>query len=236
MSLTTAFHLDRGIPLSLYVFKMSDLQNLLLQYRTVSVTEREKGTYFEELIRTYFRYEATYADLYSEVWFYADKNKRAKQLENYLTYDDSLSWQYSQNLNDEWFISVNGGVSSEPKTLLQAKELKENAPNADIQILHSTFRDDRNAEWKFFYIRQATKDAKKDSATGLVIAGFFLNLISLAIFPPAFGLAGFICGIFAMAKSKYCWRIVCSRALYNLWGDWNVFWCRDLVISVEKAK
>lgn len=51
---------------------MSDLQNLLLQYRNASVTEREKGTYFEELIRVYFRYEATYADLYSDVWLYAD--------------------------------------------------------------------------------------------------------------------------------------------------------------------
>ncbi|MGJ8640680.1 MAG: DEAD/DEAH box helicase [Opitutaceae bacterium] len=51
---------------------MSDLQNLLQKYRNASVTEREKGTYFEELIRTYFRYEATYADLYSDVWLYAD--------------------------------------------------------------------------------------------------------------------------------------------------------------------
>lgn len=51
---------------------MSDLQNLLTQYRNASVTEREKGTYFEELIQTYFRYEATYADLYSDVWLYAD--------------------------------------------------------------------------------------------------------------------------------------------------------------------
>ena len=51
---------------------MSDLKNLLTQYRNASVTEREKGTYFEELIQTYFRYEATYADLYSDVWLYAD--------------------------------------------------------------------------------------------------------------------------------------------------------------------
>src|SRR5690606_36042998 len=40
--------------------------------RQTSLTEREKGTYFEELIRTYFRYEATYADLYSDVWLYSD--------------------------------------------------------------------------------------------------------------------------------------------------------------------
>ena len=51
---------------------MSDLQNLLTQYRNASVTEREKGTYFEELIITYLRNEATYADLYSHVWTYAD--------------------------------------------------------------------------------------------------------------------------------------------------------------------
>jgi predicted helicase len=41
---------------------MSELQNLLTEYRRTSLTEREKGNYFEELIRTYFRLEATYAD------------------------------------------------------------------------------------------------------------------------------------------------------------------------------
>ena len=41
-------------------------------YRAVSKTEREKGTYFEELIRTFFRFEATYAALYSDVWMFAD--------------------------------------------------------------------------------------------------------------------------------------------------------------------
>lgn len=51
---------------------MSALQNILTAYRQSALTEREKGTYFEELIRTYFRYEATYVDLYSEVWLYAD--------------------------------------------------------------------------------------------------------------------------------------------------------------------
>lgn len=51
---------------------MTPLQKILTAYRATSQTEREKGTYFEELIRTYFRYEATYADLYSDVWLYAD--------------------------------------------------------------------------------------------------------------------------------------------------------------------
>lgn len=39
---------------------MSALSSLLDKFRTASVTEREKGTYFEELICAYLRNEATY--------------------------------------------------------------------------------------------------------------------------------------------------------------------------------
>jgi len=51
---------------------MSALSTLLDTYRAASVTEREKGTYFEELICTYLRNEATYRDLYDKVWTYAE--------------------------------------------------------------------------------------------------------------------------------------------------------------------
>lgn len=51
---------------------MSALSALLNTYRSASVTEREKGTYFEELICTYLRNEATYRDLYDKVWTYAE--------------------------------------------------------------------------------------------------------------------------------------------------------------------
>ena len=51
---------------------MTALQSILAAYRATSQSEREKGTYFEELIRTYFRYEASFADLYSDVWLFAD--------------------------------------------------------------------------------------------------------------------------------------------------------------------
>lgn len=51
---------------------MSALSALLKTYRSASVTEREKGTYFEELICTYLRNEATYRDLYDKVWMYSD--------------------------------------------------------------------------------------------------------------------------------------------------------------------
>ncbi|MDQ3288438.1 MAG: DEAD/DEAH box helicase family protein [Pseudomonadota bacterium] len=50
---------------------MSALSNLLDAYRSASASEREKGTYFEELICCYLRNEAAYRDLYSDVWTYA---------------------------------------------------------------------------------------------------------------------------------------------------------------------
>ncbi|KQQ84900.1 damage-inducible protein [Xanthomonas sp. Leaf131] len=51
---------------------MSPLNELLGRFRTAALSEREKGTYFEELILAYLRTEATYRDLYSQVWTWAD--------------------------------------------------------------------------------------------------------------------------------------------------------------------
>jgi predicted helicase len=51
---------------------MTALADLLAGFRTAAVSEREKGTYFEELILAYFRHEASYKDLYSDVWTFAD--------------------------------------------------------------------------------------------------------------------------------------------------------------------
>src|SRR3954467_4222428 len=51
---------------------MTALQTLLNVYRSAALSELEKGTYFEELIICYLRSEATYRDLYSDVWNYGD--------------------------------------------------------------------------------------------------------------------------------------------------------------------
>lgn len=51
---------------------MAILHALLTDFRRAAKTEREKGTYFEELIVCYLRNEATYQDLYSDVWTYAE--------------------------------------------------------------------------------------------------------------------------------------------------------------------
>lgn len=51
---------------------MAALHELLDTYRQASLSEREKGTYFEDLIVTYFRNEATYRDLYDKVWSYTE--------------------------------------------------------------------------------------------------------------------------------------------------------------------
>ena len=59
---------------------MSPLQTLLATFRNAAVTEREKGTYFEELCIQYLRHEATYRDLYSDVWTYGDWTKAHPEL------------------------------------------------------------------------------------------------------------------------------------------------------------
>lgn len=51
---------------------MTALSHLLDTYRNASASEREKGTYFEELMLAYLRNEASYKDLYEKVWTYAD--------------------------------------------------------------------------------------------------------------------------------------------------------------------
>lgn len=51
---------------------MTALTGLLNTFRESAVTEREKGTYFEELMLAYLRNEASYRDLYAKVWTYAD--------------------------------------------------------------------------------------------------------------------------------------------------------------------
>jgi len=45
---------------------------LLQQFREAAQTEREKGTYFEELTMQYLRHEPAFAALYSDVWLYSD--------------------------------------------------------------------------------------------------------------------------------------------------------------------
>ena len=49
----------------------SPLEKILNHFRLEADTEREKGTYFEELVICYLKNEASYKDLYSEVLTYA---------------------------------------------------------------------------------------------------------------------------------------------------------------------
>lgn len=51
---------------------MSALTSLLDTFRSAAVTEREKGTYFEELVICYLRNEPAYQDQYCNVWAYKD--------------------------------------------------------------------------------------------------------------------------------------------------------------------
>jgi len=53
-------------------YTLPPLEGLLLQLRDSARTEREKGTYFENLVRAYFGYEDSFRELYSDVWTYAE--------------------------------------------------------------------------------------------------------------------------------------------------------------------
>lgn len=49
-----------------------DLQTLLRKYREASKTEREKGDYFELLVKDYLKHDPVYAPQYSDVWTYSE--------------------------------------------------------------------------------------------------------------------------------------------------------------------
>ncbi|MDD2799911.1 MAG: DEAD/DEAH box helicase family protein [Methylococcales bacterium] len=51
---------------------MSALQDLLASHRNESKTEREKGTYFELLIKDFLKNDPTYSPQFSDVWTYAE--------------------------------------------------------------------------------------------------------------------------------------------------------------------
>ncbi|HEX7348992.1 MAG TPA: hypothetical protein VF264_05030 [Rhodanobacteraceae bacterium] len=52
---------------------MTALQSLLDAFRATAHTEREKGTYFERLVKVYLQSEPYYADLYGgRVWMWSE--------------------------------------------------------------------------------------------------------------------------------------------------------------------
>ncbi|EJF93691.1 restriction endonuclease [Bartonella tamiae] len=52
--------------------EQTPLEKVLTRFRNAAVSEREKGTYFEELIIANLKHEPFYADLYSDVWTFKD--------------------------------------------------------------------------------------------------------------------------------------------------------------------
>lgn len=57
---------------------MTALQRLLDTFCATAVTEREKGTYFERLVKAYLQNEPYYRDLYAgRVWLWEEWRKEA---------------------------------------------------------------------------------------------------------------------------------------------------------------
>ncbi|MGD9700406.1 DEAD/DEAH box helicase [Acinetobacter sp.] len=51
---------------------MSALSKILTSFRSHAISERDKGTDFEQLVLVYFRHEPYYKDIYKNVWMYGD--------------------------------------------------------------------------------------------------------------------------------------------------------------------
>ncbi len=64
--------IDLSFPLTSESEAMTPLQTLLESFRAAAKTEREKGTYFENLIVQYLKVEPYFRDQYSNVWPYRD--------------------------------------------------------------------------------------------------------------------------------------------------------------------
>ena len=64
--------LNLSLPLASDTEAMTPLQTLLESFRSAAKTEREKGTYFENLIVQYLKVEPYYRDQYSHVWPYGE--------------------------------------------------------------------------------------------------------------------------------------------------------------------
>lgn len=64
--------LNLSLPLASDTEAMTPLQALLESFRTTAKTEREKGTYFENLIVQFLKAEPYYRDQYTNVWPYGD--------------------------------------------------------------------------------------------------------------------------------------------------------------------
>jgi predicted helicase len=58
---------------------MSALQEILTSYRQTAASEREKGTYFERLVKAYLQNEPYYRDEYKHVWLWEEWRKEAAQ-------------------------------------------------------------------------------------------------------------------------------------------------------------
>ena len=64
--------LNLSLPLASDTEAMTPLQTLLESFRATAKTEREKGTYFENLIVQFFKAEPYYCDQYSDIWPYGN--------------------------------------------------------------------------------------------------------------------------------------------------------------------
>ncbi len=119
---------------------MSALHDLLTSYRASSKTEREKGTYFELLIKDFLKNDPTYSPNFSDVWTYAE-------------------WAGTQGFNNEGINKQDSGID------LVAKLAEEDGYCA----IQCKFYDENHRIQKSDLDKFFTASGKKEFSRRLVV-------------------------------------------------------------------
>ena len=80
---------------------MTALHELLNNYRQVSESEREKGTYFELLIKDFLKHDPTFAPQFSNVWTFAEWAAQNNKNQN-----DAGIDLVAQRVNEDGFFFI----------------------------------------------------------------------------------------------------------------------------------
>lgn len=67
-----------------------------------------------------------------------------------MNYEELISWQFAEDLPDEWLVAVAGNPSKRKISLNEIKKLKDNAPNIEIKLIHFSYANVENASWVLF--------------------------------------------------------------------------------------
>lgn len=121
---------------------MSNLRDLLDKYRNAAQTEREKGTYFEELIIDYLKNDPVQASIYDAVWTFKDWADAHEVNAN-----DTGVDLVARIREDETFCAIQCKFYDENKTIQKGDIDKFFAASSKSHFTRRLFVDTTRNEW-----------------------------------------------------------------------------------------